>query len=49
MSPMKEEAEKLLEEQIVNHPYEVNMALVFGAGYPPFKGGLLQVEEFLSS
>jgi len=49
MSPMKEEAGRLLEEQIVSHTYEINMALVFGAGFPPFKGGLIHAEEFLSS
>ena len=49
MTPMKEEAQRLLEEQIVSHPYEINMALVFGAGFPPFKGGLIHAEEFLKS
>jgi 3-hydroxyacyl-CoA dehydrogenase/enoyl-CoA hydratase/3-hydroxybutyryl-CoA epimerase/enoyl-CoA isomerase len=49
MAPMKEEAGRLLEEQIVSHPYEINMALVFGAGFPPFKGGLIHAEEFLNS
>jgi len=46
MTPMKEEAVRILEEGIVNHPYEINMSMVFGAGFPPFKGGLLSSEEF---
>ena len=52
MEPMKAEAIRLLEEGIVSHPYEINMSLVFGAGFPPFKGGLIPaafLEETLSS
>ena len=46
---MREEAARILDEGIVNHPYEINMSMVFGAGFPPFKGGLLPSEEFSKS
>ena len=49
MAPMREEAYRILDEGIVNHPYEINMSMVFGAGFPPFKGGLLATEEFSNS
>ena len=49
MTPMKDEAVRILEEGIVNYPYEINMSMVFGAGFPPFKGGLLPSEEFSNS
>ena len=49
MAPMREEAARILDEGIVNHPYEINMSMVFGAGFPPFKGGLLAAEEFSNS
>ena len=49
MAPMREEAARILDEGIVNHPYEINMSMVFGAGFPPFKGGLLASEEFSNS
>ena len=49
MTPMREEAARILDEGIVNHPYEINMSMVFGAGFPPFKGGLLPSEEFSKS
>ena len=49
MTPMREEAARILDEGIVNHPYEINMSMVFGAGFPPFKGGLLASEEFSNS
>ena len=34
---MTEEAKKILDEQIVEEPYEINMAMVFGMGYPPYR------------
>ena len=41
MSVMEKEADRLLEEGIVEDPYELNMALIFGAGFPPWRGGLV--------
>jgi len=39
--PMLLEATRVLEEQIVRDPRDVDLGLIFGIGFPPFKGGLL--------
>jgi len=41
MSVMTEEAKTILNEKIVDEPYEINMAMIFGTGYPPYKEGLV--------
>ena len=41
MGVMKTEAKRILEENIVEYPHEINMALVFGLGYPPYKDGII--------
>ena len=41
MSVMKEEAKIVLNEKIVDEPYEINMAMIFGTGYPPYKEGIV--------
>lgn len=39
--PMLLEATRLLEEKIVRDVRDVDLGLIFGIGFPPFKGGLL--------
>jgi 3-hydroxyacyl-CoA dehydrogenase/enoyl-CoA hydratase/carnithine racemase len=39
--PMLLEATRVLEENIVRDPRDVDLGLIFGIGFPPFKGGLL--------
>ena len=39
--PMLLEATRLLEEKIVRDVRDVDLGLIFGLGFPPFKGGLL--------
>ena len=39
--PMLVEATRVLEENIVRDPRDVDLGLIFGIGFPPFKGGLL--------
>ena len=41
ISVMKQEAQRILDEAIVEDPYEINMAMVFGIGYPPYKKGII--------
>jgi len=39
MLPMVNEIARCLEEKIVSTPYEADMALIYGIGFPPFRGG----------
>lgn len=39
--PMLLEATRILEEKLVRDPRDVDLGLIFGTGFPPFKGGLL--------
>jgi 3-hydroxyacyl-CoA dehydrogenase/enoyl-CoA hydratase/carnithine racemase len=39
--PMILEATRILEEKIVRDPRDVDLGLIYGIGFPPFKGGLL--------
>ena len=40
--PMLLEATRVLEEGIVREPADVDMGLILGIGFPPFKGGILR-------
>lgn len=42
MLPMVLEAARCLEDGIVSTPTEVDMGLVYGVGFPPFRGGALK-------
>jgi 3-hydroxyacyl-CoA dehydrogenase/enoyl-CoA hydratase/3-hydroxybutyryl-CoA epimerase/3-hydroxyacyl-CoA dehydrogenase/enoyl-CoA hydratase/3-hydroxybutyryl-CoA epimerase/enoyl-CoA isomerase len=39
--PMVLEATRVLEDKIVRDPRDVDLGLIYGIGFPPFKGGLL--------
>ncbi|MBX9876909.1 MAG: enoyl-CoA hydratase/isomerase family protein [Candidatus Obscuribacterales bacterium] len=43
--PMIDEAARCLEEKIVLRAREVDVATVFGLGFPPFRGGLLRYAD----
>jgi 3-hydroxyacyl-CoA dehydrogenase/enoyl-CoA hydratase/3-hydroxybutyryl-CoA epimerase/enoyl-CoA isomerase len=42
MLPMATELARCLEENIVGTPEEADMALVYGIGFPPFRGGIFR-------
>lgn len=42
---MVNEAFKCIEEKIVNSPQELDMAMIYGIGFPPFLGGLLRYAD----
>jgi 3-hydroxyacyl-CoA dehydrogenase/enoyl-CoA hydratase/3-hydroxybutyryl-CoA epimerase/enoyl-CoA isomerase len=39
MVPMVNEVARCLEEKIVASPHEADMSLLYGIGFPPFRGG----------
>ena len=47
LMPMINEAAFCLEDRIVASPAKIDLALIFGAGFPPFRGGLLQYADDL--
>ncbi len=47
MIPMVIEAARCLEDGIVATPMEVDMGLVYGIGFPPFRGGALRYADEL--
>ncbi len=47
--PMLLEATRVLEESIVREPADVDMGLILGIGFPPFKGGILRWADTLGA
>jgi 3-hydroxyacyl-CoA dehydrogenase/enoyl-CoA hydratase/3-hydroxybutyryl-CoA epimerase len=43
--PMINEAALALEEGIARHPADVDLAMIMGMGFPPFRGGLLRYAD----
>jgi 3-hydroxyacyl-CoA dehydrogenase/enoyl-CoA hydratase/3-hydroxybutyryl-CoA epimerase/enoyl-CoA isomerase len=39
MVPMVNEVARCIEEKIVGSPWEADMSLIYGIGFPPFRGG----------
>lgn len=46
---MIDEAARCLDERIVRRPGDVDVGMVFGTGFPPFRGGLLYFADQLGS
>src|SRR5262249_32119985 len=47
--PMINEASRCLEEQIVSSASEVDLGMIMGTGFPPFRGGLLRYGDTLGA
>jgi 3-hydroxyacyl-CoA dehydrogenase/enoyl-CoA hydratase/3-hydroxybutyryl-CoA epimerase/enoyl-CoA isomerase len=47
--PMLLEASRALEEGVVATPVELDMALLYGLGFPPFRGGILRWADAASA
>jgi 3-hydroxyacyl-CoA dehydrogenase/enoyl-CoA hydratase/3-hydroxybutyryl-CoA epimerase/3-hydroxyacyl-CoA dehydrogenase/enoyl-CoA hydratase/3-hydroxybutyryl-CoA epimerase/enoyl-CoA isomerase len=45
--PMLTEASRVLDEKIVREPGDVDMGLILGIGFPPFRGGILRWADTL--
>jgi len=48
-SMINECAMALLEDKIVHTPDEVDLAMIMGTGFPPFRGGLLKYADSLGT
>ena len=46
---MINEAAMCLSEKLIRRPHDVDAGMIFGAGFPPFRGGLLRYADELSS
>lgn len=44
---MVNEAARCLEEEVVQEPRDVDIGMIFGTGFPPFRGGLLRYADSL--
>lgn len=49
MVPMVTELTRCLDEQIIETPAEADMALVYGTGFPPFRGGVFRWIDFIGA
>jgi 3-hydroxyacyl-CoA dehydrogenase/enoyl-CoA hydratase/3-hydroxybutyryl-CoA epimerase len=47
--PMINEATRCLDEQIVASPEEVDLGMIMGTGFPPFRGGLMRYADELGA
>ena len=47
--PMLLEATRVLEDKIVRDVRDIDLGLIFGLGFPPFKGGLLHWADTLGA
>jgi 3-hydroxyacyl-CoA dehydrogenase/enoyl-CoA hydratase/3-hydroxybutyryl-CoA epimerase len=46
---MINEAALCLMEQVVRRPHDIDAGMIFGTGFPPFRGGLLRYADALGT
>lgn len=46
---INEAAQALLQERVVMSPHELDLAMIMGTGFPPFRGGLLKYADSLGA
>ena len=44
---MLNEATRCLAENVITEPSQLDLALIFGIGFPPFRGGILRYADHL--
>ena len=44
---MVNEAARCLEEHVIDDPSQLDLAMIMGTGFPPFRGGLLRHADVL--
>ena len=49
LAMVNEASRALLEDKIVESPQELDLAMIMGTGFPPFRGGLLKYADKLGS
>jgi 3-hydroxyacyl-CoA dehydrogenase/enoyl-CoA hydratase/3-hydroxybutyryl-CoA epimerase/enoyl-CoA isomerase len=49
MLPMIFECSRCLEDKIVEQPYEIDLSMLYGLGFPPFRGGVMRYADGLGA
>lgn len=49
MLPMIFECSRCLEDRIVEAPYEIDLSMLYGLGFPPFRGGVMRYADSLGA
>ncbi len=49
MLPMIFESSRCLEDKIVEAPYEIDLCMLYGLGFPPFRGGVMRYADSLGA
>ncbi|MEN8143138.1 MAG: 3-hydroxyacyl-CoA dehydrogenase family protein, partial [Thermodesulfobacteriota bacterium] len=47
--PMINEAVYCLDEDVISEPHAVDTAMIFGAGFPPYTGGLIRLGDTIGA
>ena len=47
--PMINEATRCLDEEVVRTPEDIDLGMIMGTGFPPFRGGLMRYADSLGA